>query len=194
MGIIIPQAPDRYLEVEDHPHREPFYFAGATKRSIKRQAEAIVAYKKRYPKLRHKDYRNGRDEVEAKRIGLMGEAALAEYLGVTYDQKPRQLGDKRGDIVAYGQRIEVKTSRGALIFNNARHLGAGLAVLVKWYPKEWGRVDFQGWLTRELFLDHYFTHDFGYGERLCMAPANLYPIATLPDYLRTVAGEVDYEA
>lgn len=121
-------------------------------------------------------------------LGVMGEAAAADWFGVEFDRRILISGD--GDVEDLnigGVSIQVKTTsnfRGDLIYNSADDFKADVAVLV-WADPDKSCAVVQGWCDRQSFLRHCRTSNYGYGPRAAMDKILLEPIGDLnikPDH------------
>lgn len=119
-------------------------------------------------------------------IGHLGEMAVGKLLDVPVDMEVRTGGDDGNDLHLNGTSIQVKTSElRSLIFNAPHLFKSDVAVLAQFIGKDkresWKdpRFIIWGWTTREFFLDNYYKHNFGYGERLVLDATELQPIDVL---------------
>lgn len=120
-------------------------------------------------------------------VGILGEKAFSEFSGIPYDRKGYMCGDQEKDFVLPdGRTVEVKTLLGYLAFNKNRfdeYFRANIAVLAIHSKGEDGKiipeVSLEGWITKKRFLECCFVDDFGYGERLCVQPIDLFSMKTL---------------
>ena len=107
------------------------------------------------------------------RRGLLGEIAFEMKTGLPADIKAYKSGDKVKDFVSpTGVKIEVKTSRGFLIFNTpmATDFLADVVVHFSCIPGDWERIWLQGWVTRKQFFERAEVRNFGHFDQLSVNP------------------------
>lgn len=127
-----------------------------------------------------------RDNIETHNIGLLGEFALSKLIYGHVDTEAYLSGDTAKDFVIYGVSIEVKTLQGYLAFKNISDFISDIAVLVIYDKQNYSSVWVEGWITRQDFREQHFIDNFGYGDRPCIQPAALLPIATLKTHCLVV--------
>ena len=109
--------------------------------------------------------------------GVMGEFAVAKYLGLKLDHSVGLSGDdKISDMRRGDQTIQVKTNMWRwnacyLYFNSLDLFRADIAVLAK--IKSATEVELAGWITRDEFREKAERKNFGYGERFCVEAQEL---------------------
>lgn len=117
------------------------------------------------------------DNYETHRIGVLGELAAAKVLRAKINTDFVLTGIDLPDIVIAGVKIEVKTLQGYLCFRDDNEFRRGIAVLVN---HDKGRnLVVQGWIDAPTFHQVKFTFNFGYGDRPCVHPRDLFPIKIL---------------
>ena len=120
-----------------------------------------------------------RSDFEVHLLGVMGELAVARWLGVEVDTSVSASGDdKVSDLVHNGVRIQVKTRTVQekpiyLFFNQREQFRADVAVLALVLGP--ARVQVAGWIRRQDFLDQATAADFGYGPRVVVTMDKLNP-------------------
>jgi len=125
----------------------------------------------------------GMDDLKTILIGNLGEYAYEKLLNQKRNTEVMLGGDGGVDFVLFGTTIQVKTSRGNLIFNNMESFKSDIAVLVIYDSLEnYHKVWMQGWTSRYEFKHNNFVMNFGYGDKLCMDPRDMLPISTLKAY------------
>jgi len=135
--------------------------------------------------VKSKRYDKNQTDFETHINGVMGEAAVAKYLKIKLDKNVSLSGDdKISDLIKNGNRIQVKTTlfkNGALFFDSKSLFKADVSVSVAIISPV--RVDIQGWIDKETFLNKAEKMNFGYGDRWGIQPNKLNDIAKLNDYL-----------
>jgi hypothetical protein len=115
--------------------------------------------------------------------GVMGEYAVAKYLGLKLDHSINLSGDdKVADLKRGDETIQVKTNMARwrqcyLYFNSLDLFRANIAVLAK--IKSATEVDLVGWVTRDDFHKKAYRKNFGYGERFCLEEEQLRDMQSL---------------
>lgn len=147
-----------------------------------------LARKRNAPKLgvvRNRRHAIDIDDERMNLIGLAGEYAVSQYLGLPLDTSVSLAGDGGvADLRAGGYTIQVKTNThagGDLYFNTPSDLRADIAVLV--IADGAHRVRIAGWVWREEFQRECLHKDWGYGPRVTVSQSFLRPVATLKDIL-----------
>ena len=115
-------------------------------------------------------------------IGFLGEYAWESIFHQKPDTRPMIGGDGGKDFIFHGKSIQIKTSKGFLIFNNMEHFSTQIAVCVAYEPTDLYAVWVQGWITKEEFREKHFIENFGYGPKVCVQPVDLHSITTLEEY------------
>ena len=126
--------------------------------------------------------------VEMHLIGLLGEYAFSKFVGVEMDENGYLGGDIEKDFLIDGNKIEIKTLQGYLVFdvqNFDAEFCADIAVLAIFNRDPGDRtilhnVSLEGWITKEEFINKRFIDDFGYGPRYCVQPDVLNAMDELP--------------
>lgn len=139
-------------------------------------------------------------DVELDYIGLLGEDAPAQYLGLEIDTAIHGHGDGGTDLVLPdGRRAACKFNHryaGFLLFEQRagdvprsalNDFSADVAILTFGSCRPPACVCLEpgisvfiaGWIGRTEFLDRYFAKDWGLGGRYCMKPSALHPIDEL---------------
>jgi hypothetical protein len=152
-------------------------------------AEARCAAKRNVPvrDKRHKNQWTGEsrhDNFETHRIGVLGELAAAKVLDTQISTSYGPTGKYMPDLVINGFEIEVKTLQGYLVFRSESEFARGVAVLVTHNKGE--NLVVQGWIDAPTFRKKMFTDNFGYGDRPCVHPQDLFPIQTLRPWLENL--------
>lgn len=130
--------------------------------------------------------------------GLLGEFACSK-MGIPIDRATGLNGRNGIDFTLYGTTGEIKTLQGNLAFDDAIAadgsliLGinrqknncifrADVAVLCVRDLDRDDEVWIEGWIPRAEFAKSHFVANFGYGDKLCMRPIDLFPIHSLRFY------------
>lgn len=128
--------------------------------------------------------------VENEMLGILGEAAVAEFVGARIHSDASLYGDGGvSDLEVNGKTIQVKTSwhrHGGLLFMNRFKFKADVAVLSVTNKKLDGLVKVVGWTTRQQFMERAVDRDLGYGPCAYFEQHWLYPIHSLTNYLEGV--------
>ena len=157
-------------------------FSSVQQAAQEQQARARQAPKDDNPHAEDKRIKGELGNVEAHRIGLLGEYGDSSIMGRPVDEAAYVAGDPRGDFAEFGRWIEVKTLQGYLLFNSMGDFASDIAVLAIHQPGRFDRVWVQGWIPKREFQEGHFVRDFGYGDRLCFKPRLLLPMVTLKAY------------
>jgi hypothetical protein len=127
------------------------------------------------------------DRIENDLLGLLGEAAVAELLGVPMNLTESDCGDGGiYDLTINQQTVQVKTSwhnHGGLVFPNRFKCRADVAVLCVTNKKLQGLVKVVGWVTREEYRANAVDRDLGMGVCAYLDQYSLRPIQSLLGYL-----------
>lgn len=174
------------VAVAHHPRARLVVFTRPECTRLADIARNWQVYKAAHPEARDKRIKHY-GNAAMHYIGLMGEAAVAQELGIdrdghanmTLDEEAMLAGNRYYDFNLFGTWIEVKTLQGFLTFVSLKDFVADVAVLVIHTPGIWDRVWIQGWTTRRHFWEENFTRNFKYGDRPCMRPASLNDIGVL---------------
>ena len=118
-------------------------------------------------------------------FGVLGEVAVAKYLGVPvdYDFYPGTDGGK--DLEYAGRIIQIKTAtkRTDLIFDDLNDFQADIAILVKHLGGNRDTVETDprfgivGWIERDDFMKSYQVKNYGFGDRAMVTERFLSPIS-----------------
>lgn len=115
-------------------------------------------------------------------LGALAEIAVSRALGCDVDTRGLAGGDDGVDLTWNGHTIQVKFNSlkyGDLRFNSLADFSADIAILV--VPEKDDNLYIAGWLPRAEFEDRAQVKDFGYGKRLCVEQADLFPMKILMD-------------
>lgn len=138
--------------------------------------------------VRSKKFDASKGEEEAHLIGVMGEYAVAKYLGLNIDRVVTLHGDGGRDLTALDcLSIEVKTrNRRGFDFamNSARTSDIKWDVGVLAYKTGSNVIEIAGWISKVSFLSRCTVENYGYGDRLKVGPEQLF---ALDDFRSTLA-------
>lgn len=122
------------------------------------------------------------DRIENDLLGLLGEAAVGEFLNIGVNTHDGLHGDGGvADFEYGGFTVQVKATKhsdGGLLFQSRNHFKADVAILAIVDRKVRGRVALAGWVDRGYFLKHHTNRDLGYGKCAYMPQKDLFPIET----------------
>jgi len=142
----------------------------------------------------------GRGDVKNNRIsnqadfaihyaGMLGEIAVSKALNLPIRTDITRGGDGGFDMNYMGQSIQIKTSTHPttptprlIIFNSMDDFATDWAVLCSIQAVCLVRI--HGFISRRKFKLKVVTHDFGYGERFCVAEEHLTPIERLSEAIK----------
>ena len=113
-------------------------------------------------------------------VGLIGEAAVAQYLTVPFNADILNRGDGGIDLVFRGYTIDVKTTPrrdGRLVFNTLAEFEANLAVLVT-VDEEWN-CTLAGVISQLGFKREHYEKDLGFGLKVMVDQSALYNVSRL---------------
>ena len=131
--------------------------------------------------LRHGD-------LEINILGVHGEAAVSEILGVDFDRRALMEGDGNiADLWYKGRSVQVKMithKSGDLFFNSLSDFRADIAVLV--VPCSANSVNVVGGISRKKFAKLCGTKNFGYGDRVTVPQNLLTPLEAIKRHLDSV--------
>ncbi len=117
------------------------------------------------------------NDLEIDFIGIKGEVAAAKFLGCHVDESATPEGDDGSDLMWQGVRVQMKTAmtlhKPHLIIRHSGYLTSDLYILGI-TTLEHNAVRLMGWLDKHTLLDKAFIRDFGAGERMAVASADLY--------------------
>ena len=111
--------------------------------------------------------------------GFRTEYAVARLFNISPPQVNIE-SDGGIDMWVNDTSVDVKTTmldQPMLIFDSEDRFQADVAVLTK--VSDQPEIEILGWMAKKHFLGRALKKDFGYGERLVVAAADLYPIETL---------------
>lgn len=126
-----------------------------------------------------------RSDYDIHFMGLLGEMAVAKYLGIGVDVNHNiNGGDKGNDFIYQGKKVDVKYTdeidNPLLVFNNLYRFKSTFAILTRPVEKHCRhRVLIEGWTDKHHFRELAFKKDFGYGNRCCLERQNLFNIEIL---------------
>ena len=112
-------------------------------------------------------------------LGLIGETAVAKAIGSSVRYDITLLGDGGIDMMFRGHTIQVKTrdqrrDDQMFYFNDLSEFSAEWFIpCVLLSPAS---IDVVGFISRRKFETKMFTHNFGYGDRVCVRADALTPI------------------
>ena len=127
---------------------------------------------KRINNVRNKKFDLNNSDVGVHAIGMLGELAAGQILGVQPDWEIYLSGDGGNDMSAWGLSWQIKTSSmRKLIFNSENDFVTDAAILVHHLsPKHQvfdnPVFDVVGAISRSRFFKLCYEHNFGYGFRL----------------------------
>ncbi len=135
---------------------------------------------------------SGMGDFAIQYAGMLGEVAVAKAIGADVQHAITRGGDGKSDLTVDGNTIQVKTSthkatgkERRLIFNNESDFATDWAVSCS--IQSASTVEIHGFLSKEKFLKHAFTDDFGYGVRSCVVESALSPIERFHEALKVTA-------
>jgi hypothetical protein len=124
----------------------------------------------------------GNTQEQADMLGVMGEYAVAKYLGLPFDTSINLDGDGgETDLMLGSYNIQVKSTKyktGRLVFNNLKEIIADLFVLCYCSEPEMS-VEILGYIKKEAIKNVSELKDLGYGLRIVIEQRHLLPIADL---------------
>ena len=135
---------------------------------------------------------DGQNDFSLNLHGVMGEYAVAKYLGAEIDTSISLKGDdKIADLRCSGKSIQVKVNMGRwstkyLYFNSIDLFRADAAVLV--IIRSATEVELAGWIAKSEFSGMASERNFGHGKRFCVESTKLRPIKTLKAILNEPNG------
>jgi hypothetical protein len=110
--------------------------------------------------------------------GMMGEIAVSKFLGFELRTDVTHGGDGGSDMQVNGQSIQIKTSTHSttplprlMIFNSIDDFSTDWAILCS--IQGVCVVRLHGFISKRKFATKVVTHNFGYGERYCVAEEHL---------------------
>lgn len=118
-------------------------------------------------------------------LGLLGEFAVAKYLGFGVDTNHNPHGGDGGSDFKYrGQTIDVKyvdmIDQPILMFKNIHKFRSDIAILTKPFePHHRSKVVIMGWIDKDSFIKNHYIRDFGYGKTCCLDGRKLFNIDIL---------------
>lgn len=127
----------------------------------------------------------GNTQEQADMLGVMGEYAVAKYLGLPFDTSINLEGDGgETDLMLGKHNIQVKSTKyktGRLVFNNLKEIIADLFVLCYCSEPEM-LVQILGYIKKEEIKNVSELKDLGYGLRIVIEQRHLLPIADLTQF------------
>ena len=148
-------------------------------------AQDLCDYK-RSVNVRSKNFDKGRiSDYELTVFGVLGEVAVAKWLGVPVDYDI-YIGTDGGKDLEYANKvIQVKTAtkRTDLIFDDLNDFQADIAILVKHLGENRPnavndpRFGIVGWIERDDFMKSYQIKNYGFGDRAMVTERYLSPIS-----------------
>jgi hypothetical protein len=127
----------------------------------------------------------GNTQEQADMLGVMGEYAVAKYLGLPFDTTINLQGDGGETDIYLGKlNVQVKSTKyktGRLVFNNKKEIAADLFVLC--YCSEPDLlVQILGYIEKQLIDSVSEVKDLGHGLRIVVEQKHLLPISDLLNY------------
>ena len=128
-------------------------------------------------------------------LGMLGEVAVGREIGVPVREDVTKFGDGMVDMEYRGQSIQIKTSSHA----NLKQERLAFLNYVEEFTTDWlivcsiqtaSSVAIHGFISRAKFKSKMFTHDFGYGPRVCVKESELSNIGRLQEAVPEIQTEV----
>jgi len=139
--------------------------------------------------LSNKKYSEDIDDYSAHLIGLMGEAAVCQLLGVDFHVDIKKYGDDGNDLRYCGFKLQIKTiskdygDRNILFVDCIDEVESD--ILVGAAIAGPASVNVYGAVTRDKFIRLMHTRDFGYGDRDCVHQSDLSPIPKMLEFFKS---------
>jgi hypothetical protein len=127
----------------------------------------------------------GNTQEQADMLGVMGEYAVAKFLGLPFDTTINLQGDGGETDIYLGKlNVQVKSTKyktGRLVFNNKKEIAADLFVLC--YCSEPDLlVQILGYIEKQLIDSVSEVKDLGHGLRIVVEQKHLLPISDLLNF------------
>jgi hypothetical protein len=140
--------------------------------------------------VRSNKFDASKGEEDAHLIGVMGEYAVAKYLGLKIDEVVTLHGDNGSDLNACNCiRIEVKTrNRRGFDFalNNTRTSDIKWDVGILAYKVASNQIEIAGWISKVSFLSRCTVKNYNYGDRLVVEPDKMFALTDLRNTIEKV--------